>query len=107
MVNNIIPTQMYEKDHVELEAAAKAWRLPYWDWAANNQVPLLAQEKEVQVTTKFGTSPIKNPLYQYDLPEGKTFGTMGPPSNQTYVLTSADGLPASISNEKSEILLIS
>ena len=80
----------------ELEDAAKAWRLPYWDWAVNNEVPLLAQEELIEVSTKFGTAKIKNPLYQYDLPKGKTFGTMGPAANQTYVPTSADGVPASI-----------
>lgn len=97
MVNEIIPNQMDENDQ-KIKDAAEAWRLPYWDWAANNEVPLLAQEEVVQVTTKFGTSPIKNPLYQYDLPKGKTFGTMGPPSNQIYALISADGVPVSISN---------
>jgi hypothetical protein len=109
MVNEIIPNQMAtdKKTQDLLKAAAKAWRLPYWDWAVNNNVPLLAQNEYIEVSTKLGTAKIKNPLYQYDLPKGKTFGTMGPASNQTYVLISADGVPASISNAKFDILLIS
>lgn len=100
MVNEIIPKQMASDEQDSLMAAANSWRLPYWDWAVHNEVPLLAQDELVEVTTKFGTIKIKNPLYQYDLPKGKTFGTMGPPSNQTYTLISADGVPASISNAK-------
>ncbi|EMR68281.1 putative tyrosinase precursor protein [Eutypa lata UCREL1] len=97
MVNEIIPNQMPSDDKTQdsLKTAAKAWRLPYWDWAANNEVPLLAQDQEIEVFTKFGTAKIKNALYQYNLPQGKTFGTMGPASNQTYTLVSADGVPAS------------
>ncbi|KAI1255790.1 hypothetical protein MGN70_002530 [Eutypa lata] len=100
MVNEIIPNQMPSDDKTQdsLKTAAKAWRLPYWDWAANNEVPLLAQDQEIEVFTKFGTAKIKNALYQYNLPQGKTFGTMGPASNQTYTLVSADGVPASISD---------
>lgn len=107
MVNEIIPNQMPSDDKTQdsLETAAKAWRLPYWDWAANNEVPLLAQDQEIEVFTKFGTAKIKNALYQYNLPQGKTFGTMGPASNQTYTLVSADGVPASISDVRSGILL--
>jgi tyrosinase len=93
MVNEIIPNQMATDKQDSLKAAAKAWRLPYWDWAVNNEVPLLAQNESIEVSTKLGTAKIKNPLYQYDLPKGKTFGTMGPASNQTYVLISADGVP--------------
>jgi hypothetical protein len=97
MVNEIIPKQMPTDKHESLLDAAKAWRLPYWDWAANNEVPLLAQNEHIEVYTASGTGTINNPLYRYDLPKGKTFGTMGPASNQTYVLTSADGFPAGIS----------
>ncbi|KAK7753992.1 hypothetical protein SLS62_004091 [Diatrype stigma] len=95
MVNEVIPNQMPSNDKTQdsLKAAAKAWRLPYWDWAVNNEVPLLAQDKEIEVFTKFGIGKIRNAMYQYNLPEGKTFGTMGPTSNQTYVLTSADRFP--------------
>lgn len=109
MVNEIIPNQMPTDETTQdsLKAAAKAWRLPYWDWAVNNEVPLLAQDQEIEVSTRFGTAKIKNALYQYNLPQGKTFGTMGPASNQTYALISADGVPASISNTKSDILLTS
>ncbi|KAI9783412.1 MAG: hypothetical protein M1839_003947 [Geoglossum umbratile] len=95
MVSEVIPNQMPsdEETQASLMAAAKAWRLPYWDWAVHNEVPLLAQTPDIEVSTKLGPSMIKNPLYQYDLPQGKTFGTMGPDSNQNYVLKSADGVP--------------
>ncbi|KAI9868865.1 MAG: hypothetical protein M1813_004716 [Trichoglossum hirsutum] len=93
MVNKIIPDDMPEDQTTQdsLKAAAKAWRFPYWDWAAHNEVPILCQNQSVGVYTKAGPATIKNPMYQYDLPPGKTFGTMGPPSNQNYVLRSADG----------------
>jgi len=106
MVNEIIPNQMPTDPATQdsLNAAAKAWRVPYWDWAAHNEVPILCQNKNIDVTTKFGTATIKNPMYQYDLPAGKTFGTMGPGSNQNYVLKSADGFAVSLLNTKTSHL---
>lgn len=108
MINEIIPNQMPTDTATqkELIQAADAWRFPYWDWAAHSTVPLLAKTPEIEVQTKFGTSKIKNPLYQYVLPKGKTFGTMGPDDNQTYVVTSADGSPVSTFPKMYQIPLI-
>jgi hypothetical protein len=93
MINEVIPNQIAVDQQPAMLKAAAQWRMPYWDWAANNEVPVLAQNPTIQVQTVAGTSTIKNPLYSFNLPQGKTFGTMGPNSNQNYVVTSADGFP--------------
>jgi len=79
----------------ELDAmlsAADQWRLPYWDWAAkkpdykkgNPQVsdydynlPVAFLESEIVLGTSKIPAKIPNPLYQFRMPGGGTFGGKG------------------------------
>ncbi|CAG7854383.1 Tyrosinase; AltName: Full=Monophenol monooxygenase [Serendipita indica DSM 11827] len=61
--------------------AAKRFRLPYWDWAANGDIPdFISQQPTVQLETpdKGIVDNIPNPLYQYNFQKkGTTFGLRG------------------------------
>ncbi|KAK6215478.1 tyrosinase [Colletotrichum tabaci] len=50
------------------------WRLPYWDWALNTEVPDLFRPTTVKIRAPFGADGIQpepeivsNPLYRYEL----------------------------------------
>ncbi|KAI1819881.1 tyrosinase [Xylaria intraflava] len=76
MVNEIIPRYPAYKD--EYLEAAHTWRLPFWDWAKNPRVPGLARPREIGIT--FGGKPkitIKNPLYQFRMPNDKPMKAFG------------------------------
>ncbi|KAH8662913.1 hypothetical protein BGZ60DRAFT_412262 [Tricladium varicosporioides] len=47
------------------QAAADNFRIPYWDWASDSQVPPAITQPQIQVTTPTGIQTITNPLYQY------------------------------------------
>jgi hypothetical protein len=62
----------------ELTAAANAWPLPYWDWAAKKSrdssepdynVPLIVLPKNIQVSTPTGQTTINNPMYDFTTPK--------------------------------------
>ncbi|KAF2155064.1 Di-copper centre-containing protein [Myriangium duriaei CBS 260.36] len=54
------------------QAAAKNFRIPYWDWAAVptcsgcQPYPLLVQNMYITVTTPSGSQSVLNPLFRYD-----------------------------------------
>ncbi|KAI0384323.1 tyrosinase [Hypomontagnella monticulosa] len=76
MVNEIIPEHpKYRNDYLD---AARTWRLPYWDWAKNPQVPRFARWKRIEITIG-GNAPvtIDNPLYQFKMPNNKKMGAYG------------------------------
>ena len=76
MVNEVIPA-FDPSQHEQLKAAAREWRLPYWDWAAKKQrgdkkiydAALILKDKDVKVLTSTGQTTIPNPLYQFTTPE--------------------------------------
>ncbi|KAL4861988.1 hypothetical protein BDV12DRAFT_179541 [Aspergillus spectabilis] len=76
MIDEIIPSYP-EKDRPALRTAADTWRLPYWDWAVNPRVPWLAAEPELQVSLLGELETIKNPLYQFRMPNGKPMEAHG------------------------------
>ncbi|KAF4635965.1 hypothetical protein G7Y89_g2127 [Cudoniella acicularis] len=47
------------------QTAADNLRVPYWDWASFPQVPDSVAQKQITITTPFGTQTVTNPLYQY------------------------------------------
>ncbi|KAI0887997.1 Di-copper centre-containing protein [Annulohypoxylon maeteangense] len=48
--------------------AARTFRLPYWDWASNAQLPPACATLNVTVTGPFGPLTMRNPLYSYKWP---------------------------------------
>ncbi|KAK8088659.1 Di-copper centre-containing [Apiospora hydei] len=47
------------------QAAAEQWRMPYWDWAADAQLPPSASTTTITVNGPTGQVTINNPLYSY------------------------------------------
>lgn len=82
MIREIIPT-FPESDRADLIEAANNFRLPFWDWACkkpgengeyNYDVPKLVRIHEVEVRVPGGTSKIKNPFWQFSMPDGMSMG---------------------------------
>ncbi|KAI1800384.1 Di-copper centre-containing protein [Daldinia bambusicola] len=76
-----------EEERLDLEEAARAWRLPYWDWALKKpidgwvnrwdyNVPLaiLNETVEIKQPGSKGLVPFKNALYQFTMPGNITMG---------------------------------
>ncbi|KAI1380356.1 Di-copper centre-containing protein [Hypoxylon crocopeplum] len=50
------------------EKAAKVFRVPYWDWAANAQLPPSCTMENITVKGPRGPLTLRNPLYSYRWP---------------------------------------
>ena len=77
------------------EFAANHWRLPYWDWADNSNVPKLIELPSVTIVvsvTPRKTMDVENPLWKFKMPTGKP---MGDKVHGKFAITYADGLPVS------------
>ncbi|KZT39467.1 Di-copper centre-containing protein [Sistotremastrum suecicum HHB10207 ss-3] len=80
MIQVVIP-YFPPEEQGDLIEQAKAWRLPYWDWAAkknnsqnpqepvNYNVPWIVRLETIPVLTPAGVWPITNPLYTFRTPE--------------------------------------
>ena len=84
MIDVIIPRYPnHEGLHKRLKASANAWRLPYWDWALvkpldrqltlekvvrSYKMPLIAIKKEFYIMTSAGFAKVRNPMYQFVMP---------------------------------------
>ncbi|KAB2571190.1 Tyrosinase [Lasiodiplodia theobromae] len=69
-----------DRDEKWVEAASR-WRLPYWDWAANPQLPELVANERIKVivswdatTDKCETAEVNNPMYRFQMPGGLVMG---------------------------------
>ena len=51
------------------QAAADTFRLPYWDWGSQPDLPPIATAQSVQVISPSGPITIRNPLYSYRFPQ--------------------------------------
>lgn len=77
MINELVPN-FPEADRPAWQEAAETWRLPYWDWARTNKVPKLAKYPTTLVPTfDGGFERIDNPLYQFKMPNLKTWDSEG------------------------------
>jgi tyrosinase len=97
-MKKLIPTTFAAKYHDAMNEAADTWRLPFWDWAMkkptwnpDNQddpanktpgtgpnVPFVITQVNVPVLTSIGDATlVKNPLFNYALKEGSSFGDYG------------------------------
>ena len=64
---------------VTYEAAARALRIPYWDWANSSTMPVVATIPLIDVQAPSGSQIISNPLYSY------TFRSSADFSNRFFV----------------------
>ncbi|KAJ5925145.1 hypothetical protein N7454_007784 [Penicillium verhagenii] len=78
MTKEIVP-KFAEEGRAEWEAAAKAWRLPFWDWGITTSVPDLCKYPTFIVPSVDGKSEevITNPLFQFRMPTNKPMSTVG------------------------------
>jgi hypothetical protein len=85
-----------EKDAWEF--AAENWRLPYWDWADDTDVPKLICMPSVKIVTSPGPSAetisVPNPLYQFTMPTKKPMGDKE--AHGKYAIDNADQFPVSL-----------
>jgi tyrosinase len=47
------------------QAAADNFRIPYWDWGLNANMPDITNSQTVQITTPTGIRSVNNPLFAY------------------------------------------
>ncbi len=94
----LIPKEFAKEDEGAMIHAAKTWGLPYWDWAVKRpdwnptdpddpknreplvdlNVPYILTQETVYVRGKMGTvDPMPNPMWEFMLPKGRTFGSYG------------------------------
>ncbi|KAL2070465.1 hypothetical protein VTL71DRAFT_13491 [Oculimacula yallundae] len=95
----LIPTTFALEDQPAMIQAAETWRLPYWDWAMRKpdwhnpndrrrdgpNVPFILTVETVEVMTKTGSAPVKNPMWRFKVPDDprrETFGDFGITRNQ-------------------------
>lgn len=71
--------QRYRQQYVQ---AAERLRSPYWDWAADSNVPPASASPKLQVNFPNGESlqrrQVDNPLYTYRIPRQVLDGQLGP-----------------------------
>ncbi|KAG8530975.1 uncharacterized protein KY384_004332 [Bacidia gigantensis] len=69
-----------------LRASARQWRLPYWDWAERKSVdhglktytvPKIVKDKELDIMTSTGPLKVRNPMYQFVMPNNEVMGKHG------------------------------
>lgn len=76
MVDVIIPSlRLSQKTEDQWREAAFHWRLPFWDWAKNPQIPKLMGSRRIQI--RFPKVIIDNPLYKFKMPKGEKMGVYG------------------------------
>lgn len=49
----------------QYQAAAVTFRIPYWDWALNPEMPSTLTDAQISINTPTGQQTIDNPLHQY------------------------------------------
>lgn len=61
----MVASQYTGSNRAAYQAAAQSWRLPYWDWASNYNLPAAATQQQVTINGPNGRMTVNNPLYQY------------------------------------------
>lgn len=69
------------EDASAYDAAGKAFRLPYWDWASDARVPPSCTRQNITVNGPDGRVTIRNPLYSYRWHEHPLDQSLFPNSN--------------------------
>ncbi|KAI9895089.1 MAG: hypothetical protein M1814_000314 [Vezdaea aestivalis] len=55
----------YTNNRAQYQQAANDFRMPYWDWARNAQMPAQVNQPTISINTPTGQQTITNPLYSY------------------------------------------
>ncbi|KAH6849645.1 tyrosinase [Chaetomium sp. MPI-CAGE-AT-0009] len=76
MVDEVIPRMGVGREGENyLRAAANSWRLPFWDWAKNPEIPKLVRPARFRIPLI--KKEIDNPLYKFKMPNGRKMGDYG------------------------------
>ena len=64
------------------QLAANTWRMPYWDWAANPEVPSVVKQENISIVEPGGSlgAPGPNPLYKFSTATISTFAKQPAPA---------------------------
>lgn len=66
MTKEIVPAIQNTVVKEEWMLAADTWRMPYWDWAADPQVPSIVAQETICIIQPGGAEiPVPNPLYKF------------------------------------------
>lgn len=79
------PKNAHDKDfHGTLRDAVKTWRIPYWDWAATDDLPpivkLITVEIDIKKVPSVADVPsghMFNPLNKFEMPSKEPMGAWG------------------------------
>jgi hypothetical protein len=52
------------------QAAAQAFRMPYWDWSTQYTLPPVVNSPYILINTRTGSTVLVNPLFQFEFPTG-------------------------------------
>ncbi|PVF95999.1 Di-copper centre-containing protein [Serendipita vermifera] len=64
-----IANEFTGNDREKYVSAAQKFRIPYWDWAVNADLPdFVSQQDNVEVNSPTGKRTLPNPLFSYKLP---------------------------------------
>lgn len=81
MIKQIVPTVTPASEQSVWAIEASHWRLPYWDWAAeqpylqNVGVPQIFTQQTVSIVMPgSGSKTVNNPLWKFTTPDGKALG---------------------------------
>ncbi|OAA53139.1 Di-copper centre-containing [Cordyceps fumosorosea ARSEF 2679] len=80
----------------EWTAAAMRWRLPYWDWAVDTDLPEIACTKKIRVIKSWDgrgqpqMEEVDNPMYRFQMPGNKP---MGDSSYGNYRINNKEDMP--------------
>jgi hypothetical protein len=94
---DIIEATVPDSEKELWKSAAQHWRLPYWDWAADQPyvkdfgVPELTTLEKVDIVLpNLGKANVDNPLWKFTNPNGKP---MGDRSMGKYAIAADGDLP--------------
>ncbi|KAF8534625.1 common central domain of tyrosinase-domain-containing protein [Trichophaea hybrida] len=93
---DIINTTVPDSEKELWKSAAQHWRLPYWDWAAEQPyikdfgVPELTTLEKVDIILPNGKTTVDNPLWKFTNPNGKPMGDI---SMGKYAIAADGDLP--------------
>ena len=72
--------------HARFIAAAKEWRLPYWDWAQKKRdqngnmtylLPQIVLLSQLSMMSPVGPIKVRNPMYKFVMPGNAPMGKYG------------------------------
>lgn len=79
-MNELISSKGRNISRREWQRAADTWRFPYWDWTTSKLPEIVIHGSFLRIQKldrSEDTERVRNPFWQFNLPEGKTFKELG------------------------------